>query len=270
MKAYLDLVNRVLEDGEDREDRTGTGTRSIFGEQLRFDLREGFPLLSTKKVLFASVLRELLWFIKGATNINDGLFPHTKIWNAWADKNGDLGPVYGYQWRHWEQYRETDTGEIEKKHIDQLKQAIAMIKTNPDSRRIIVAAWNVGDIDRMALPPCHSMFQFYVCNGHLDLQLYQRSADIALGVPFNIASYALLLMMVAKECNLIPRYFIHTFGDAHIYHNHFDGMKEQLTRKIGSLPQVEIADKDFFDLEFEDFKLLNYDPQGFIKFSIAV
>jgi thymidylate synthase len=270
MKAYLDLVKRVLEEGEDRKDRTGTGTRSIFGEQLRFDLREGFPLVTTKKVLFDSLLRELLWFIKGATNINDGLMPHTKIWNDWADEDGNLGPVYGYQWRHWEQYRENKEGKIEKGHIDQLMQAIDMIKNNPDSRRIIVAAWNVADIDRMALPPCHSLFQFYVCNGHLDLQLYQRSADIALGVPFNIASYALLLMMVAKECKLTPRYFIHTFGDAHIYHNHFEGMKEQLTRKLGTLPQVEIKPKAFFDLEFEDFSLLNYAPQSFIKFPIAV
>jgi thymidylate synthase len=270
MKAYLDLVKRVLEEGEDRGDRTGTGTRSIFGEQLRFDLREGFPLLTTKKVLFESLLRELLWFIKGSTNINDGLMPHTKIWNAWADSDGNLGPVYGYQWRHWEQFKENKDGSIEKNHIDQLTQAIDMIKKNPNSRRIIVAAWNVSDVEKMALPPCHTFFQFYVSNGHLDLQLYQRSADIALGVPFNIASYALLLKMVAQECNLIPRYFIHTFGDAHIYHNHFEGMKEQLTRTPISLPQVEIANKPFFDLNFDDFKLLNYTPQAFIKFPIAV
>ena len=270
MKTYLDLVRKVIEEGEDRGDRTGTGTRSIFGAQLRFDLREGFPLVTTKKVYFDSMLREQLWFNKGETNINNGLKPHTKIWDAWADEDGNLGPIYGYQWRHWEQYREDEDGTIRKQHVDQLTQAIDMIKNNPESRRIIVSAWNVADIDRMALPPCHSFFQFYVCDHHLDVQLYQRSADLGLGVPFNIASYALLLMMVAQECDLTPRYFVHTFGDAHVYHNHMDGLKEQLSRTPGERPEVKIAKKPFFELEFEDFELLNYNPQSFIKLDVAV
>lgn len=268
MKEYLDLVQLILDNGEDRHDRTGTGTRSLFGAQLRFDLRNGFPLITTKKVLFDSVVKELLWFIKGSTNIHDGL--NSKIWDAWADADGNLGPIYGYQWRNWEGFRKSNSGEFEKYSIDQLKQVIEMIKTNPDSRRIIVNAWNVADIEKMALPPCHTFFQFYVSNGNLDLQLYQRSADMALGVPFNIASYSLLLIMVAQETDLIPRYFIHTFGDAHIYHNHFEGIKEQLTRTPGKLPTVTVAKKSFFDITFEDISLQDYNPQPFIKFQVAV
>lgn len=271
MKEYLSLIQEILDNGEEKSDRTGTGTLSIFGAQLRFDLRKGFPLVTTKKVLFDAIVRELLWFIKGSTNIHDDLADHTPIWNAWADEQGHLGPIYGYQWRNWEQFRENpDTGNIEKQHIDQLKNLLHQLKHNPDSRRHIVSAWNVSDIDRMALPPCHSFFQFYVINGYLDCQLYQRSADMALGVPFNIASYALLLMMVAQECQLTPRYFVHTFGDAHVYTNHIDGLKEQLTRTPGSLPTVTIAKKDFFNICFEDITLQNYNPQAFITFKVAV
>lgn len=271
MKQYLDLVKFVLENGDEKGDRTGTGTISYFGQQLRFDLREGFPLLTTKKVLFSSLLYELLWFLKGSTNIYDGLNPHTKIWDAWADKDGNLGPIYGYQWRNWEKFTWNETTQsYDKTHIDQIKNLIHSIKTNPESRRHIVNAWNVADIDRMALPPCHAFFQFNVSNNFLDCQLYQRSADLALGVPFNIASYALLLMMVAQECNLEPRYFVHTFGDVHIYQNHIEGLEEQLKRKPGKLAQVKIANKSIWDLSFDDFELINYNPQPFIKFPIAV
>lgn len=271
MKQYLDLVKFVLENGEKKEDRTGTGTLSIFGYQMRFDLRDGFPLLTTKKVLFDAVVRELLWFLKGSTNINDGLKEYTPIWNAWADDKGELGPVYGYQWRKWEQFQwDAKAKTYQKKHIDQIRQAIDLLKTKPHSRRIIVSAWNVGDIDRMALPPCHAFFQFYVINGRLDCQLYQRSADIALGIPFNIASYALLLMMMAQECNLKPGVFVHTLGDAHIYLNHIDGLKAQMERAPFALPRVFIADKKLFDLVFEDFRLENYQHHPFIKFPIAV
>ncbi|MDA1353280.1 MAG: thymidylate synthase [bacterium] len=271
MKQYLDLLQHILDNGEERTDRTGTGTLSVFGMQNRYDLRDGFPLVTTKKVFFNSVVRELLWFLKGATNIYDGLNPDCKIWDPWADDDGNLGPIYGYQWRHWEQFTQNpETGAYDKRHIDQINQVIKQIKETPDSRRIIVNAWNVADVERMALPPCHTFFQFYVINGHLDCQLYQRSADVAIGVPFNIASYALLLMMVAQECGLTPRYFVHTFGDAHIYLNHIDGVKEQLTRVPGALPQVHIADKPLFDLQFEDFELHDYAPQDFIKFEIAV
>lgn len=262
MKQYLDLLEDILINGEKKEDRTNTGTLSIFGAQLRFDLRNGFPLLTTKKVLFNAVVRELLWFIKGSTNIHDNLAEHTPIWNAWADENGDLGPVYGHQWRQW--------GSPNTTPIDQLSQVINSIKTNPDSRRHIVNAWNVADIDKMALPPCHMFFQFYVVNNQLDCQLYQRSADMALGVPFNIASYALLMTMVAQECNLTPRYFIHTFGDAHIYLNHIDGVKEQLNRKPTTPPSLTVAKKPFFDITFEDITLEHYQPQPFIKFPVAV
>lgn len=269
MKQYLDLLKDVLENGEKKADRTGTGTRSIFGAQLRFDLRDGFPLVTSKKIIFSSVVRELLWFIKGETNINNGLVPHTKIWNAWADENGDLGPVYGYQWRHWEKFEKTADG-YQKTHVDQLQQLIHDIQHNPSSRRLIVSAWNVADVDRMALPPCHLLFQFNVANGFLDLQLYQRSADLALGVPFNIASYALLLMMVAQECDLKPRYFVHSFGDAHIYDNHIDGVEEQLTRELFPLPTVKIANKSVFDIEYDDIELLNYQSHDFIRFDVAV
>ncbi len=260
MKDYLDLAQHILDHGENKGDRTGTGTLSVFGYQMRVDLSKGFPLLTTKKVFFSSVLKELLWFIRGATNINDGL--DCKIWDAWADKDGNLGPIYGYQWRHWDK--------ADGSHVDQLRDCIDLIKTKPDSRRIIVNAWNVGDIDKMALPPCHTFFQFYVCNGRLDCQLYQRSADVAIGVPFNIASYALLTMMMAQECGLKPGFFVHTFGDAHLYLNHLDGIREQLMRTPGALPQIKIAQKPFFDLKYDDFELLNYHPQEKITFAIAV
>lgn len=274
MKQYLDMVRHVLENGERKEDRTGTGTISMFGMQTKYDLRQGFPLLTTKKVNFAAVVRELLWFLRGSTNINDDLTQHTPIWDAWADKNGELGPIYGYQWRNWPVYTQVNSdgnGELYRKgHIDQISNVIQQIKTNPDSRRLIVTAWNVSDIDQMALPPCHMMFQFYVVNGRLDLQLYQRSADLAVGVPFNIASYALLLMMVANECKLSPGIFTHTFGDAHIYLDHLKGLDEQLKREPGTLPTVSIADKPVLELGFDDFELHNYSHQGFIKFPVAV
>jgi thymidylate synthase len=259
MKQYLDLVRQVLEHGEDREDRTGTGTRSIFGTQTKYDLREGFPLLTTKKVLFSAVSRELLWFLKGSTNINDDLTQHTPIWNAWADEQGELGPIYGYQWRNW-------GGE----GIDQIRNAIDTIKNNPHSRRIIVNAWNVSDLPKMALPPCHAFFQFYVVNGRLDCQLYQRSADIALGVPFNIASYALLMIMVAQECDLEPGIFTHTLGDAHIYLNHIEGLREQLKRSPFKLPRVLVAGNKVDEIGFENIQLDGYAHHPFIKFKIAV
>lgn len=269
MKQYLDLLQHVLDHGEQKKDRTGTGTISVFGYQVRYDLREGFPLLTTKKVLFSAVVWELLWFLKGATNINDNLKEHTPIWNAWADENGELGPIYGYQWRKWERFK-VENGAYRKEHVDQITQALDLIKNNPDSRRIIVSAWNVADIPRMALPPCHAFFQFYVCNGRLDCQLYQRSADIALGVPFNIASYALLLIMMAQECGLEPGVFVHTLGDAHIYSNHINGIKEQLTRTPKTLPQVKVTKKPVLEVEFDDIELINYEHDAFIKFPIAV
>ncbi len=263
MEQYLSLVREVLENGEYREDRTGTGTISIFGVQRKYDLREGFPLLTTKKVLLNGVLRELLWFLKGSTNINDGLAEFTPIWNAWADEKGELGPVYGKQWRRW--------NAVNGRSIDQISQALDQIKNNPTSRRILVNAWNVGEIEQMALPPCHLLFQFYVSTtGRLDCQLYQRSADIALGVPFNIASYALLLHMMAMECDLTPGIFTHTMGDAHIYTNHVEGLKEQLTRKPMPLPQLRINKKPFWDLQFEDFEVIGYEHHPFIKFKVAV
>lgn len=262
MQQYLSLIHEVLENGEVKEDRTGVGTISMFGAQRKYDLREGFPLLTTKKVLYKGVLRELLWFLKGSTNINDGLAQHTPIWNAWAKEDGELGPIYGYQWKKWPTY--------DGKHIDQIQQAIDTIKTNPNSRRIIVSAWNVAQIDQMALPPCHLLFQFYVINGRLDCQLYQRSADLALGVPFNIASYATLMHMVAQECNLTPGIFTHTLGDAHIYLNHIQGLKDQLKRTPKSLPTLKIAQKPFWDLTFEDFTVEHYEHDPFIKFEVAV
>jgi len=270
MKQYLDLVRYVLDNGEQRQDRTGTGTLSVFGYQTKYDLRDGFPLLTTKKVLFSAVVHELLWFLRGATNINDNLTQHTPIWNAWANDKGELGPIYGYQWRKWEKFIGDDKTGYRKEHVDQIRQALSLIKNNPDSRRIIVSAWNVADIERMALPPCHTLFQFFVINGRLDCQLYQRSADIALGVPFNIASYALLMSMMAQQCDLTPGIFVHTLGDAHIYLNHVDGLKEQLKRTPKPLPQVKIAEKDIFDITFEDIKLENYQHEAFIKFPIAV
>jgi len=259
MKEYLDLVRNVLEFGEPKSDRTGTGTLSLFGQQARYDLREGFPLLTTKKVLFKAVVRELIWFLRGSTNINDDLTQHTPIWDAWADEEGNLGPIYGYQWRNW-----GGTG------IDQIAAAIDLIKTNPNSRRIIVNAWNVADIEKMALPPCHAFFQFYVVNGRLDCQLYQRSADLALGVPFNIASYALLTMMVAQECGLTPGVFVHTMGDVHIYTNHVEGLHRQLERAPLKRPTVKIAPKPFNDITFDDIELCNYEHHPFIRFQVAV
>ncbi len=271
MKQYLELVDYVINNGVEKGDRTGTGTLSVFGVQKKYDLQEGFPLVTTKKTLFNGCLRELLWFLKGSTNINENLTQHTPIWDAWADENGELGPIYGYQWRSWPKYTQSNDEETcTIQGIDQVKNAIDLIKTNPDSRRIIVNAWNVADIEKMALPPCHLLFQFYVANSRLDCQLYQRSADIALGVPFNIASYALLMIMVAHECALTPGVFTHTIGDAHIYRNHIDGLKEQLTRKPMLLPRVEIVSKPFEELTFEDFTLLNYKHHPFIKFPISV
>ena len=271
MKQYLDLVRHILDHGEKKEDRTGTGTLSVFGYQCKYDLREGFPLLTTKKVLFDALVYELLWFLRGSTNINDDLKQHTPIWNAWASPEGELGPVYGYQWRRWEKYvMDEKTGRYQKKHIDQIQNTLHLIKTNPDSRRIIVSAWNVADIDRMALPPCHAFIQFYVINGRLDCQLYQRSADVALGVPFNIASYALLMSMVARECDLTPGIFVHTMGDAHVYLNHIEGLKVQLGRVPGDLPQLQLPKKNVLDYTFEDIKLTGYQPAAFIKFPIAV
>lgn len=271
MKQYLDLVRHVLEHGEKKEDRTGTGTLSVFGHQMRFDLRKGFPIVTTKKILFDAVVWELLWFLRGATNIHDDLAQHTPIWNAWAREDGELGPIYGYQWRKWEKFIWDETARnYRREHIDQITQALDMIKHKPDSRRIIVSAWNVADIDRMALPPCHAFFQFYVINGRLDCQLYQRSADIALGVPFNISSYALLLSMAARECGLVPGYFVHTLGDAHVYLNHVDGLKMQLERVPRSLPVLELAGKKVLDFQFDDIRLTGYEHDPFIKFPIAV
>lgn len=271
MKQYLQLVQEVLDQGENRTDRTGTGTISLFGVQNKYDLRKGFPLVTTKKVNFSNILRELLWFLRGSTNIHDNLNEHTKIWDPWANENGELGPIYGYQWRKWEKFDwDENTKSYQKSHIDQIHQAIDAIKNTPDSRRIIVNAWNVADIEKMALPPCHTFFQFYVINGRLDCQLYQRSADIALGVPYNIASYATLLKMVAQECNLEAGIFVHTMGDAHVYLNHIEGLEEQLKREPKTLPKLEISNKSFWELDFEDFKLHDYAYEKFIKFPIAV
>jgi thymidylate synthase len=256
MRAYLDLLRHVLEHGERRTDRTGTGTISIFGAQTRYDLREGFPLVTTKKVLFSAVVRELLWFLRGSTNINDDLTQHTPIWDAWADENGELGPIYGYQWRNW--------------GGDQIANAIRTIQEDPTSRRIIVSAWNVADIPKMKLPPCHAFFQFYVNDGHLDCQLYQRSADLGLGVPFNIASYALLMSMIAQETKLTPGHFIHTLGDAHIYLNHVEGVKLQLSREPFPLPRLVLANKKTLEMTYDDIKLENYQHHPFIKLPVAV
>ncbi|MFY9177160.1 MAG: thymidylate synthase [Caldicoprobacterales bacterium] len=264
MKQYLDLLKHILDTGVQKEDRTGTGTISTFGYQMRFNLEEGFPLLTTKKLHLKSIIYELLWFIKGDTNIRYLREHGVRIWDEWADENGDLGPVYGYQWRSW------PTGD--GAYIDQLSRVIDDIKNNPHSRRHIVSAWNVADIDKMALPPCHCLFQFYVANGRLSCQLYQRSGDVFLGVPFNIASYSLLVMMVAKVCGLKPGEFIHTLGDAHIYLNHIDQVKLQLTRQPRKLPQMIInTDVDsIFDFKYEDFKLVDYDPLPHIKGEVSV
>lgn len=264
MKQYHDLMQHVLDVGVKKEDRTGTGTISVFGYQMRFDLEQGFPLLTTKKLHTKSIIHELLWFLKGDTNIKYLKDNGVSIWDEWADANGNLGPVYGHQWRNWPK---PNGG-----HIDQITQVIEMIKKNPDSRRLIVSAWNVSDIENMKLPPCHAFFQFYVANGKLSCQLYQRSADIFLGVPFNIASYALLTMMVAQVCGLKAGEFVHTLGDAHLYLNHIDQAKLQLTRDFRTLPTMKINPevKSIFDFKFEDFTLENYDPHPHIKAAVAV
>jgi len=266
MRPYLDLLRQVLTDGEPRTDRTGTGTRSIFGAQCRYDLRLGFPIVTTKKVLFPAVVRELLWFLRGSTNIHDDLTQHTPIWDAWADASGELGPIYGWQWRNWGAPAGAPIGA----GVDQLRDAIELIRRDPTSRRIIVTAWNPTDLPRMKLPPCHAFFQLYVAGDWLDLQLYQRSADLALGVPFNIASYALLLAMLAQETGKRPRHFIHTLGDAHIYNNHLDGVRAQLEREPLPLPTLRLADKPLFELGFDDVALEGYQHHAFIKFPVAV
>jgi thymidylate synthase len=273
MKQYLDLMRHVLENGAQKHDRTGTGTISVFGYQMRFNLQEGFPLVTTKKLHLKSIIHELIWFLSGDTNIKYLKENGVRIWDEWADADGNLGPVYGYQWRSWP----TPDG----RHIDQISQVIKQLKTNPDSRRIMVSAWNVADVDQMALPPCHSLFQFYVepantqkgeTRGKLSCQLYQRSADIFLGVPFNIASYALLTMMVAQVCDLDYGDFIHTFGDAHIYNNHLEQAHLQLSREPRPLPQMRINPevKDIFGFKYEDFALENYDPWPHIKAAVAI
>ncbi len=253
-----------MENGVDKPDRTGTGIRSIFGHQMKFDLNDGFPLVTTKKVHLKSIIHELLWFLQGDTNIGYLKENKVRIWDEWADENGDLGPVYGYQWRSWPTSKNGN--------IDQIAKVVEAIKTNPYSRRHIVSAWNPEFVDEMALPPCHTLFQFYVAENKLSCQLYQRSADFFLGVPFNIASYALLTMMVAQVCNLKPGKFVHTFGDAHIYHNHFEQVKEQLSREPRDLPEMKINGdiKDIFGFKFEDFELVNYDPHPLIKAPVAV
>lgn len=264
MKVYHDLLKHVLEHGHKKDDRTGTGTLSVFGYQMRFNLAEGFPLLTTKKVHLKSIIHELLWFLQGSTNIAYLKENGVRIWDEWADENGNLGPVYGYQWRNWPKPDGT--------HIDQITQVVNSIKNNPDSRRLIVSAWNVADVEKMKLPPCHAFFQFYVADGKLSCQLYQRSADIFLGVPFNIASYALLTMMVAQVCNLKLGDFVHTLGDAHIYLNHLDQVNEQLSRAPKSLPQMQINPQvnDILGFKFEDFTLENYDPYPAIQGKVAV
>ena len=264
MKQYLDLLQHVLDNGTIKHDRTGTGTKSIFGYQLRCDLSKGFPLLTTKKVHLKSIIYELLWFLKGDTNVHYLQEHGVRIWNEWADENGDLGPVYGHQWRSWPDYNGG--------HIDQISQVIDQIKNTPDSRRIMVSAWNVADVPTMKLPPCHSLFQFYVADGKLSLQLYQRSADLFLGVPFNIASYALLCMMIAHVTGLEPGEFVHTFGDAHIYLNHMDQVHEQLSREPRPLPRMILSPevKSIFDYDYDDFKLEGYDPWPLIKGVVSV
>lgn len=264
MKQYLDLLSHIMTNGVAKEDRTGTGTRSVFGYQMRFDLSDGFPLLTTKKLHLKSIIHELLWFLKGDTNARYLQDNGVRIWNEWADPDGNLGHIYGYQWRSWPDY--------EGGFIDQISEAIDTIRHNPDSRRIIVSAWNVADLKNMNLPPCHAFFQFYVADGKLSLQLYQRSADSFLGVPFNIASYALLLMMVAHVTGLKPGEFIHTLGDAHIYNNHFDQVAEQLSRSPRPLPRMLLNPdvKSIFDFKYEDFTLEGYDPLPHIKATVSV
>lgn len=264
MRQYLDLMQHVLDNGVKKEDRTGTGTLSVFGYQMRFDLSEGFPVITTKKLHLRSIIHELLWFLKGETNVRYLRENKVTIWDEWADEQGELGPVYGYQWRSWPA--------ADGKVVDQISNVVRQIKTNPDSRRLIVSAWNVGEIEKMALPPCHAFFQFYVAEGKLSCQLYQRSADIFLGVPFNIASYALLTMMMAQVCDLKAGDFVHTFGDAHLYSNHMEQAKLQLSRDPRPLPSMKInaAVDNIFDFKFEDFELIGYDPHPHIKAAVAV
>jgi thymidylate synthase len=264
MHQYLDLMRHVLDRGDKKSDRTGTGTLSVFGYQMRFDLSQGFPLVTTKKCHLKSIIHELLWFLQGSTNIKYLKDNGVSIWDEWADDKGELGPVYGYQWRSWP----TPDG----RHIDQISQVIGQIRNNPDSRRLIVSAWNVADVDKMKLPPCHAFFQFYVAEGKLSCQLYQRSADIFLGVPFNIASYALLTMMVAQVCGLRPGDFVHTLGDAHLYLNHLEQARLQLSREPRKLPVISLNQeiKDVFSFKFEDFVLEGYDPHPAIKAPVAV
>ena len=264
MKQYLDLLNRILEEGVEKKDRTGTGTISVFGNQMRFQLEDGFPLLTTKKLHLKSIIYELLWFLKGDTNAHYLQEHGVRIWNEWADENGNLGHIYGYQWRSWPDYQGG--------HIDQITEVINQIKNNPDSRRMIVSAWNVADLNNMNLPPCHILFQFYVANGKLSCQLYQRSADTFLGVPFNIASYSLLTMMVAQVCGLQPGDFVYTTGDTHIYLNHLEQVKLQLTREPRKLPRMVINPdvKNIFDFKYEDFQLEDYHPWDHIKGVVSV
>ena len=264
MQPYLELCRAILSGGTRKEDRTGTGTISLFGHQMRFDLSEGFPLLTTKKLHTKSIIYELLWFLRAATNVRYLQENKVRIWNEWADENGDLGPIYGRQWRSWP----APDGST----IDQIAQVEQMIKNDPNSRRMVVSAWNVGELSKMALPPCHCLFQFYVANGRLSCQLYQRSADLFLGVPFNIASYSLLTMMMAQVCGLKPGEFIHTFGDVHIYKNHIEQVKLQLTREPRKLPRMELnkSVKSIFDFKYEDFTLLDYDPHPHIKGEVSV
>ena len=264
MQQYLNLLNRILTEGTQKGDRTGTGTLSIFGHQMRFDLRDGFPLLTTKKLHLKSIIYELLWFLRGDTNVRYLQEHGVRIWNEWADENGELGPVYGHQWRSWPDYKGGT--------IDQIKNVVDMIKHNPDSRRMLVTAWNPAEVEDMALPPCHCLFQFYVAEGRLSLQLYQRSADSFLGVPFNIASYALLLQMIAQVTGLEAGEFIHTTGDTHLYLNHLEQAKLQLTREPRPLPKMKINPdvKDIFDFKYEDFELIDYDPLPHIPGFVAV
>lgn len=264
MKQYLDLLNRIVTEGTEKSDRTGTGTISVFGHQMRFDLKDGFPLLTTKKLHLKSIIYELLWFLRGDTNVKYLQEHGVRIWNEWADEDGDLGHIYGYQWRSWPDYNGG--------YIDQIAKVVDDIKNNPDSRRIIVSSWNVADLDNMNLPPCHLLFQFYVADGHLSLQLYQRSADTFLGVPFNIASYALLLMMMAQVTGLEPGEFVHTTGDTHIYLNHIEQVKLQLTREPRPLPRMVINPdvKNIFDFKYEDFQLEGYDPWPHIPGKVSV
>lgn len=264
MKQYLDLIRRVLDEGIEKHDRTGTGTRSVFGHQMRFSLVDGFPLLTTKKLHLKSIIYELLWFLQGDTNVKYLQEHGVRIWNEWADADGELGPVYGHQWRSWPDYNGGT--------IDQISNVVEMIRRNPDSRRLIVSAWNVAEVEKMALPPCHTLFQFYVADGRLSLQLYQRSADIFLGVPFNIASYALLLLMMAQVTGLQAGDFVHTLGDAHIYLNHLDQVRLQLTREPRPLPQMKLNPdvKSIFGFQYNDFELIGYDPHPHIAGVVAV